>query len=328
METIIGHAEMTAAFDGTIARGQLAHAYLLAGPPGVGKLTIARWCASRVLCADAHAPCGVCPSCAQVARGVHPDVMIVGGAAPVTVDAVRGWTSAMSASSLLGGWKVGILEGVDGCTEEAANALLKTIEEPTPRTVLFLTAARAQGLLPTIASRCATVPCRRVPYAVLRDGLLARGCASEDADRFAIAADGCPGIALAWTADPELRALAAEHQRLAWSLITGSYTDRLRSADAFIRRLPDDRAVARDRVRNLIATLRSATRLLVERAVDIGGAPGAMFQTILGDALGPIPRVSVAMLVPWMRILARAGNDLAANVTPRLIIETLAIAFP
>jgi DNA polymerase-3 subunit delta' len=140
-------------------RGErLAHGLLLQGRPGLGKAALADWIARLVLCdARGDEPCGRCPSCIQHAAGTHPDLVRIGVAADkkqIAVDDVRDLLGHLALKSLRGGWKVALLAPADALNAHGANALLKTLEEPSPGTLLMLVAARPERLPRTIVSRC------------------------------------------------------------------------------------------------------------------------------------------------------------------------------
>jgi DNA polymerase-3 subunit delta' len=154
----------------------VAHAYLFTGPHAIGKTTLARKLAQALQCTSDARPCGQCPACQKIARDRHPDVQIIEGVpvgykfdekslpAPprandwerriLKIDQVRAIQHDVSRAPFEGRWKIVILRRFEEANEEAANAFLKTLEEPPRHTRLILTARDASLLLPTIASRC------------------------------------------------------------------------------------------------------------------------------------------------------------------------------
>ncbi len=142
------------------ARGRIGHAWLLAGPAGLGKSAFAAALARSLLCerpAPDGEPCGECRSCHLFAAGTHPDLQRLvpeEEGKPIKVDAVREYCERSTLTAQLGGPKVAILEPADALNIAAANSLLKTLEEPTPQTTLLLVTAAPHRLPPTIRSRC------------------------------------------------------------------------------------------------------------------------------------------------------------------------------
>jgi DNA polymerase-3 subunit delta' len=141
-----------------IAAGRLAHALLIQGQPGIGKSVLAEWIAWYALCDRPGAgPCHACASCRFLAAGSHPDYLRIGipeGKMQVPVEDVRALIGALGLKSHRGGRKVAIIDPADGMNAASANAILKTLEEPTASTLLVLTVARPERLPATVASRC------------------------------------------------------------------------------------------------------------------------------------------------------------------------------
>ncbi|MDP5040433.1 MAG: DNA polymerase III subunit delta', partial [Paraglaciecola sp.] len=132
------------------------HALLLQGSLGIGKTEFAKEFASYVLCAKSspdHA-CGECQSCLLQRAGSHPDFHEVLSEKQIGVDQIRDAIKKLSGSAQLSGAKVLIIYAAHTMTEASANALLKTLEEPTSNTFLLLVTDKAERLLPTIISRC------------------------------------------------------------------------------------------------------------------------------------------------------------------------------
>ena len=139
----------------TLARERVAHAYLLTGPPQIGKRSLALNFAQALNCLDEEKPCGQCLACSKIAHGSHPDVQIIEGEnGTLKIDQMRILRHEANLSPLEGQWKVYIIRQMEQATAEAANCLLKTLEEPPPHVILILTANQAEALLPTIVSRC------------------------------------------------------------------------------------------------------------------------------------------------------------------------------
>lgn len=140
---------------------RLPHAILVQGADGLGKRSFAAWLAGAVLCEKSNVSelnfCGACASCALVKAGSHPDLHWI---APeedkqqLSVDQVRAACEKLSKTSFRRGYKVAILEPAHQMTSGAANSVLKTLEEPSPGSLLVLLTSRPSGLLPTVRSRC------------------------------------------------------------------------------------------------------------------------------------------------------------------------------
>ncbi|MBD8575721.1 DNA polymerase III subunit delta' [Pseudomonas syringae] len=145
-------------------RPQHAHAYLLHGPAGIGKRALAERLMAHLLCQRPEAldACGQCKSCLLLLAGSHPDNYILEpeeADKPIKVDQVRDLVSFVVQTAQMGGRKVVLIEPVEAMNINAANALLKSLEEPSGNTVLLLVSHQPSRLLPTIKSRCVQQAC-------------------------------------------------------------------------------------------------------------------------------------------------------------------------
>lgn len=145
---------LTAAF----APDRLGHAYLFTGPAGVGKTLLAQEAAQALLCCgDGARPCGVCRECRLFAHDAHPDFLLLqpeGDSRVIKIEKIRDLIHTLSLMPVQGNRRVAILREADALQEAAANALLKTLEEPPAFALLILTSSRPSALLPTLRSRC------------------------------------------------------------------------------------------------------------------------------------------------------------------------------
>ena len=193
-------AELASAASG--GAGAITHAWLFTGPPGSGRSVAARAFAAAVLC-DRHG-CGECPSCRQVAAGSHADLLLVRpDGLSYGVKQTRDLVLRAATAPVYGRWRVVLFEDADRGTEQAANALLKAIEEPAPRTIWLLCAPSAADLPTTVRSRCRLITLRIPPTAAVADVLVAEGVGREQALAAARAAQGHIGRARRLATDPE-----------------------------------------------------------------------------------------------------------------------------
>jgi DNA polymerase III subunit delta' len=151
-------AAAMSALDAAHEQGRMPHALLIHEAPGTGGDWLATWAAALVLCERGKAaPCGECSACRRVASFHHPDVNWVRpqeDSRQIRIEQVRELSGDLALTSHSGGYKVGILTPADALNRFAANALLKTLEEPPARTLLILVATEPSRLPPTVLSRC------------------------------------------------------------------------------------------------------------------------------------------------------------------------------
>jgi DNA polymerase III subunit delta' len=154
--------------DGAFRAGRLAHGLLLHEDAGAGGLEFARWVAQRVNCArqdepGGSAPCGECQQCKWIAANQHPDVTMLqpeGESVQILIQAVRDLAADLALTAHGRGYKIAIVSPADAMNPFAANALLKTLEEPPPRTLVLLVSSQPSRLLATLRSRCSKLRLR------------------------------------------------------------------------------------------------------------------------------------------------------------------------
>ena len=161
MWQVVGHKWAVELLERSLANGRTAHAYLLLGLPQIGKTTLALNFAQVLNCLGEGKPCGQCRSCLKIAHGNHPDVRVIEAVnGTIKIDQIRAMQREVVLSPHEGRWKVYIIRQMERATTEAANCLLKTLEEPPDQVILVLTASDMDQLLPTIISRCQVLSLR------------------------------------------------------------------------------------------------------------------------------------------------------------------------
>ncbi|MBU0959897.1 MAG: DNA polymerase III subunit delta' [Proteobacteria bacterium] len=200
-KSFLGHKQARNLLSRGISSNRLAHAYLFRGPEGIGKQLFARGLTAAVNCAAAKgiAACGICSGCRKFASGAHPDFLLVSpekGA--IKIDQVRELIKKLSYAPYEAETRVVLIEDVHTMRREAANSLLKTLEEPPEDNLLILTADSSGSILPTISSRCQTIPfypltLEETVEIILRED---RELDQETATLLARLAEGSPGRAL------------------------------------------------------------------------------------------------------------------------------------
>ena len=197
--SVRGHDRVVDELRKGLVQGRFAHAFLFVGPDGVGKKTFARTLAQALLCErsreSALDPCGACPSCLQVMAGTHPDVLEVEKPEDkheLPIKAIRDLCLDLGLKPMHGTRRVAIVDDADDLNDEAANAFLKTLEEPPPGSVLILIGTSPEVQLDTIVSRCRVVRFDPLPRDELAAVLVEQGVTADpaEADRLADLAEG------------------------------------------------------------------------------------------------------------------------------------------
>jgi len=316
----IGHEWAIALLRRATETGRVAHAYLFTGPPQIGKTTLALDLASALLCTSDEPPCGVCMSCQRVAQGTHPDVAVVkpDGAPPsagkIKIDQIRSLQRELTLSPHQGATRrVAVVTEFQTATSEAANALLKTLEEPPGRAILLLTATDASLLLPTIVSRCQLLPLRALPRQQIEDALVTRwGVELPRAQLMARLAAGRMGWAIGAAGDTSVLAQRQQQLEALQKLLQQGPAFRIQAAERLGKR-PD-----LDQVMHIwqswwrdVAALASGCEELVINSDHLEELKRQARQHGLAEAHGAL------------RAIEAAQQQIEQNVNPRLALEVL-----
>jgi DNA polymerase-3 subunit delta' len=336
---IIGHEWAVDLLRRSIANQRVAHAYLLSGPAGVGKALLALRMAQALNCESGGPdPCLACRTCRRIERGNHPDVRVSGMAAQalglkpeeaarqkeLKIDTVREWQRDINLRPYEGRQRVFILHDTERLTDAAANAMLKTLEEPPPYATIVLVANTAGDLLPTIVSRCQPLKLRPVPRAQIAAALRARyGLPDGDADLLAAWSGGRVGWALRMAEAPQEREAQVAQLEALIALATQPRDAGFRWAE---ERAKEYRAGDQALVFAALELWQSWWRDVLLTAA---GCTEAIVHVDRRDELAqaaaryPIPQVHT-----FITRLGAAAQQLRDNANPQLVLENLVLHIP
>jgi DNA polymerase-3 subunit delta' len=328
---LVGHEWAVEMLQHTLAHDRLKHAYLVAGPEGVGKRTLVGEFARALLCAAPAdgAPCGKCRHCQLVAKGAHPDLFtiepVISGkrvrAEKIKIEPVRQLIYDLALKPVEARRRVARLLNFDAANEQTMNAFLKTLEEPPGNAVILLTAELADDLLPTIVSRCEVIALRPLPLAAVREALITRWLVpAERAELLASLSGGRLGWAVRMHNDEA--ALEARAQRLddLQTLLNASRVERFAYAERLARESSLDRV--QDTLDLWLSYWRDVMLASAQSASPLANPDHAAEIQRLAGSLSP---VAVREIVSALR---RTRELLEKNVNARLALEVMLLDWP
>ena len=340
----LGQDHLLARLEPALAQGRFSHAYLLTGPPHVGKMTLALDLARAVNCERGPGvPCGDCSQCARIAGGLHAGVRVVGLDAEgrdearasrtvIGIDDVKDVLRLVNLNPYEGSSAVVILDGADTMSVEAANALLKTLEEPPPQVLFLLLAQDEETVLTTIRSRCQTLPLRPLPNLAMVEWLTVRRQASppvspppvsqEEAERLYRLSQGCLGWAIRALGDPQvLEQRQADLERMLETMQAGLET-RFAYANEVASLFTSNREAARELLGLWLRWWRDL--LLVKAGVDEYLHNADQPEALQACAAG----LTTGQVAQFLQRLTTTTAALERNASARLALEVLMLELP
>ena len=329
-----GHDNAIQTLSRALAEDRVAHSWLIAGPAQVGKTTLALDLARAVNCVpsgDDKRPCGACRQCSRIASGMHPDIRVVGLETArsgrlrtlISIEQVRDVQRELSLLPYEGASRVVIFESAELFSAEAANSLLKTLEEPPERVLIILLASDAAAVLPTILSRCRQLRLKPSPASAIARFLTERKAVlPDDAREIAGLAAGRIGWAVNAAEDPRLLERVSETLDGVEAMLGSSLADRFDYAEKMAGRFSADRKSVYDELELWQSWWRDA--LLAGQGRTELAANVSRLETVSAAA----ERLPAESLVAAIKSIRRAEYLLRRNVTPRLAIESMMLALP
>jgi DNA polymerase-3 subunit delta' len=328
LREIRGHTRVRELLTRAIDRRALPQALLFDGADGVGKRVTAIAAAQALNCLTPAGgdACGECAACRRIARGAHPDVVLLepDESGSIKVDVVRERVIQQTAyRPFEGRWRVFVIDDADALVVNAQDALLKTLEEPSPGSVLILVTARPDALLPTVRSRCYRLRFGRLSERDVADVLRERhGFSERDARAASAIADGSVSRALS-SQEGDLAEAREAAARLLRAVARGRMPQRLDAAKGFVagpRAGPADRGAMADRLRALSSMLRDLG-ILATRAQD-----GWLANADLKPQLEPLrPAFDSSRVLRAFSAVDRALVALERNASPKIVADWVAL---
>ena len=325
MWNIVGHEAAVKLLDSSLKNGRLSHAYLFVGPSQVGKMTLALNLAQALNCGNDDKPCGTCSSCKRIMESKHADVQVIApaGRAELSIDQIRELERYASLKPFEGGCRVFIIDNAELMSTEAANCLLKTLEEPPPFVYIILLSANERALLSTILSRCQKLELRPVSVSDIKNALIERWSVKpDDARVLARLSSGCTGWAVQASADEEI--LAQRKEQLE-TLVHTARTDRI---DRFSYSAEISGRFSKNRadVHNLLSLWISWWRdLLLIKSGCRDIITNIDFRETLYREEAYYDIIDIRNFI---RSLVQAGTLLKNNANPRLVLDVLILDMP
>jgi DNA polymerase-3 subunit delta' len=321
---ILGHEWAVELLHQHIVHGDLRHAYLITGPVGVGRRTLALRFAQAVNCPQPLSPgvpCGTCRTCVQIEGMRHADLSVVqaeqeGGV--LKIDQVREVLRTVSLKPFQSPYRIALFLRFHEANANAQNALLKTLEEPPGHALMLLTADNAEQLPPTIVSRCEVLRLRPLPVEDVERFLEQQGTQLELARLLAHLSGGRPGVALGTLHDPEALAFREERLEDLRTLMGATRRAKFAAAD----RLARDRDVLRRTLLIWSGYWRDVLLLCAGSDVPLTNIDRA---DELRSLAGKLSLAEARRTVSGMEL---AMDKLERNVNPRLLVEVLLLDLP
>ena len=320
----VGHDRAVRFLERSHAAGRLAHAYLITGRPGTGRMALALDIARLVNCVGDDPPCSECDQCDRVSRDLHADVQVIGlqessdnGRTRVNIgiDQVRDCQRDISLKPFEGKCRVVIFDAAETMSAEASNALLKTLEEPPDHVNIILLLRENARILPTIISRCQTIELRPLPVEAIAGLLVDRHEVEPDRAReLAEMSGGRPGWAVRAISEPELMeergAILREIEDAVGSTMEGRFEYAANLATAFTRN--------RENGGQVLDLWLDWWRSFLVKAVQSGSGKVDVEGTTL----------TVREIAAAIGAVLKARSNLERNVTYRLATEQMMLQMP
>ena len=335
MWQVVGQDRTISLLQCSLEKKALAHAYLLVGPPHIGKMTLALDLAKAINCDAAALPCGDCTSCRRIASGKHADVQIIELAGDkesaearsqteISIDQIRQMQHSACLPPFEGRYKVFIIEGAELLSNEAANCLLKTLEEPEDKVVFLLLTAREELLPATIVSRCQRLELSPLAVGEVEVALNSRWAVEQEKARLmARLCHGCLGWALLTAKDDNwLKERSERMEQMLGVIDAAGYEGRLEYAAWLASQFNKNRAPVEE---ILDLWLDWWHDLLLVKIGCVEAITNVDVSVVLEQRAKDY---SLAEIKSFISAIQSIGKQLKQNANPQLVFEVLMLGIP
>jgi DNA polymerase-3 subunit delta' len=337
----VGHDKAVKALTRAIDSDRIAHAYLIAGPPQIGKMTLAMDIVRAINCvADEQPnmfgetepkPCNTCGPCDRITRGLHTDVRVESLGEDsrgrtqtlISIDQVREVQREASLRPSEGKYRVFIFDRAEYLSQGAATALLKTLEEPPDQVIFILAATDSDRLLPTISSRCQTYRLRPIRQSVIAEHLKSQYEAEEEAaEEIARLSEGRIGWAISTVADSSVLEAIEEKITTVESVVQAGLEARFEYAEKLARAFGRDRDAVRD---ELVVWLEWWRDMMIVKA----GLPRYVKHLARLDTFqAGAAKITVEEVAKAVSAVEETARRLDRNANARLALDNMMLAMP